>query len=298
MVVATGFFDGVHLGHRYVLEQLVSAARERDTDSCVVTFWPHPRNVLQKDARDLRLLSSMTEKKERIEALGVDRVETLNFSKEFSTLSTEQYLKDIVIGKLGGTAILLGYDNKIGFNAGSPDEIAGIAKSLGLEVIRTANVDDGDIPVSSTRIRRLLSEGNVTDANKMLGYDYSIHGVVVSGFGLGRKLGFPTANVQLYEPLKAIPAHGVYCVSVETLGSKYFGMCNIGTRPTVGDSNAPTIEVHILDFLQDIYGLDIKVSFLTRLRDEVKFPSFATLVRQLEIDRSDTRRFVKDMINQ
>lgn len=295
MVIATGFFDGVHLGHKYVLEQLVSAARERGTDSCVITFWPHPRNVLQKDARDLRLLTSLSEKKGLIEALGVDRVEVIPFTKEFSTLSTADYLKDIVIGRLGGTAVLLGYDNRIGCNAGSPDDIAALASSLGLEVIRAREIDAGGQAVSSTRIRTALSSGDVALAGQLLGYDYCLHGVVVSGNGLGRKLGFPTANVQLYEPLKAVPSRGVYCVGVETLGRRYAGMCNIGVRPTVGDNNAPTVEVNILDFAQDIYGLDIKLSFFGRLRDEEKFPSLPALKAQLGKDREETRKFVNQM---
>lgn len=295
MVVATGFFDGVHLGHRYVLEQLVSAARERGTDSCVVTFWPHPRNVLQKDARDLRLLTSLAEKSGLIKNMGVDRVEVIPFTQEFSGLSTDRYLNEIVIERLGGTAILLGYDNRIGCDAGSPDEIAEIASSLGLEVIRADKIDEGDVAVSSTRIRSALSSGDVAAANRLLGYDYCIHGVVVAGNGLGRKLGFPTANVRLYEPLKAIPARGVYCVSVEALGRRYAGMCNIGVRPTLGDNNASTIEVNILDFSRDIYGLDVKVSFLCRLRDEIRFSSLDELAGQLGRDREATRKFVSEM---
>ncbi len=295
MVVATGFFDGVHVGHKYVLTQLVSAARNRGTESCVITFWPHPRNVLQKGARDLRLLTSLAEKKELIGACGVDKVEVIPFTRDFSGLSTKDYLKRIVIDSIGGTAILLGYDNRIGCNAGSPDEIAKIASDLGLEVIRAEQVDAGEAAISSTRIRNALSAGDVQAANLLLGYDYSIRGVVVRGNGLGRKLGFPTANIQLYEPLKAIPARGVYCVAVETIGNKYAGMCNIGVRPTVGDNNASTVEVNILDFSQDIYGLDVKLSFLGRLRDEEKFPSLSALTDRLGKDMEATRRFVNKM---
>lgn len=290
MIIATGFFDGVHLGHRKVIGQLVEAARARGDRSMVVTFWPHPRNVLQKDARNLRLLTSLDEKKKMLAALGVDVVQVVDFTKEFSGLTTEEYLRDYVIGRFGGKAILLGYDNRMGSNSGSTDEIADLASSLGLEVIRCGEVRDEtsgeDQGISSTRIRDSLLLGRVEDASRMLGYDYSLLGVVVAGNHLGRTIGFPTANMQLYEPLKLIPERGVYLVSVETLGRKLYGMCNIGFRPTVGPGSSLTIETNIFDFDEEIYGLDLRVSFLRRIRSEVKFASVGLLKEQLTIDRA------------
>lgn len=291
MVVATGFFDGVHLGHRFVIARLVEAARERGEESMVVTFWPHPRNVLQDGARNLRLLTSLEEKKALLASLGVDHVEVIGFTKEFSQLSTEQYLRDVIKERLGGTAILLGYDNRMGRNPASPDEIQKIAESVGLDVIRTdsVSVPEGTV-ISSTQIRRLLSEGNVGDAARMLGYGYNIHGVVVAGNQLGRTIGFPTANMQLYEPLKLLPANGVYKVEVETLGSKFLGMCNIGNRPTVSNTSSVSIETNIFDFDEYIYGLDMRITFLRKIRDEIRFTNLEELKEQLKKDREEARK--------
>ena len=286
MVVATGFFDGVHLGHRQVIKQLVEAAAVRGVESIVLTFWPHPRNVLQKEARDLRLLTTLQQKKEMLLSLGVDHVEVLPFTKDFSTVTVEQYLRETVIGKFGGTAILLGYDNRIGCDAKDADHVARVAESVGLEVIRAEMlVSDSGVAVSSTKIRGRLAEGDVTGAAEMLGYNYTLHGVVVAGNRLGRTIGFPTANIQLYEPLKLVPANGVYFVHVRTLGRELYGMCNIGHRPTVGEGNARTIETNIFGFDEDIYGLDMEISFIQKIRDEIRFDSLDALRERLDIDR-------------
>ena len=286
MVVATGFFDGVHLGHRQVIKQLVEAAAVRGVESTVITFWPHPRNVLQKEARDLRLLTTLQQKKEMLLSLGVDHVEVLPFTKDFSTVTVEQYLRETVIGKFGGTAILLGYDNRIGCDAKDADHVARVAESVGLEVIRAEMlVSDSGVAVSSTKIRGRLAEGDVTGAAEMLGYNYTLHGVVVAGNRLGRTIGFPTANMQLYEPLKLVPANGVYFVHVRTLGRELYGMCNIGHRPTVGEGNARTIETNIFGFDEDIYGLDMEISFIQKIRDEIRFDSLDALRERLDIDR-------------
>ena len=286
MVVATGFFDGVHTGHRLVIEQLVKAAAVRGDESMVVTFWPHPRNVLQKEARSLRLLTSLAEKKEILLAMGVNRVEVLPFTKEFSAMTTEGYLRKLM-ADFGVKAILIGYDNKMGSDAEGADQVARTAENLGLEVIRTDMVpSELGYAVSSTKIRERLEAGDVKAAADMLGYQYSVHGVVVAGNRLGRTIGFPTANMQLYEPLKLVPGNGVYFVKVETLGRELYGMCNIGCRPTVGEGNARTIETNIFGFDEDIYGLDIKITFVRKIRDEVKFDSLDALRQQLECDRN------------
>ena len=285
MVVATGFFDGVHVGHRLVIEQLVRAAAERGDESMVITFWPHPRNVLQKEARSLRLLSTLAEKEAMIRQLGVDRFEVLCFTKDFSAMTTEEYLRHIM-KEYGAKSILLGYDNRMGSDATDPDQVARTAEELGLEVIRTEMVPaQQGYAVSSTKIREKIEEGEVEAAAQMLGYGYSLHGVVVAGNRLGRTIGFPTANMQLYEPLKLVPGNGVYFVKVKTLGRDLYGMCNIGHRPTVGTGNARTIETNIFGFDEDIYGLDMDVTFISKIRDEVKFDSLDALKHQLECDR-------------
>ncbi|MBQ9173137.1 MAG: riboflavin biosynthesis protein RibF [Bacteroidales bacterium] len=286
-VISTGFFDGVHLGHRLVIDTLTSEAKRRGEESVVLTFWPHPRTVLQDGARDLRLLSTLKEKVSLLESLGVDRVEVIRFTREFSRLSTEEYLRDVVKGKYGGTAMLLGYDNRMGRDAGSPDSIAETARSLGIEVIRTDSVpsEKEHRAISSTLIRSLISEGKVEEASSLLGYKYSLLGVVVAGNRLGRTIGFPTANMQLYEPLKLVPGNGAYLVDVEVLGKKYRGMCNVGVRPTVGNSLSRTIETNIFGFDEDIYGLDLEIRFVRKIRPEMKFSSLEELSRQLSLDR-------------
>ena len=285
MVVATGFFDGVHVGHRLVIEQLVQAAAVRGDESMVITFWPHPRNVLQKEARMLRLLTTLAEKKQLLHDLGVDHVEVLPFTKDFSAMTTEEYLR-LIMEQYGVRTVLLGYDNRIGSDAKDSDQVAATAEGLGLEVIRTEMVpSEHGYAVSSTKIRQRLEAGDVQGAADMLGYEYSLHGVVVAGNRIGRTIGFPTANMQLYEPLKLVPGNGVYFVKVETVGRQLYGMCNIGHRPTVAAGNARTIETNIFGFDEDIYGLDIRISFIRKIRDEIRFDSLEQLKARLEDDR-------------
>ena len=325
-VVATGFFDGVHLGHRHVIDRLLSEAKAAGEESVVVTFWPHPRNVLQDDARNLRLLTSLQEKQLLLNGLGVDRIEIIPFTREFSRMTTETYLREVLIGRFGAGTVILGYDNRIGSDLLSSEDIVPIAERLGLRAIvespvtvslrgkgfssgpslRDPSRQAGSLPltwprvamdpegkplppegvtVSSTKIREALAEGRVGDAGAMLGYRYCLHGVVVAGNKLGRTIGFPTANMQLYDPLKMIPSNGVYAVEVETVGRHLYGMCNIGVRPTVGQGNARTIETNIFDFDEDIYGLDIRVRFIDKIRDEHQFDSLQSLASQLFLDR-------------
>lgn len=286
MVIATGFFDGVHLGHRAVISALCRVACERGEESMVVTFWPHPRNVLQQDAEGLRLLTSLDEKKEILHGLGVDRIEVLAFTKEFSRLSAEEFIRDYIVGRFGGTTLILGYDHRLG--GGPPmsrEELENLARRLGLETYRMGEEDFDGIPISSTVIRNMLKAGEIEKANDMLGYRYGLHGVVVSGNKLGREIGFPTANMELYEPLKLLPEDGAYVVEADVLGSTYYGMTNIGTRPTVSAAMKRTIETNVFDFSSDIYGLDMKLRFISRIRGEVRFDSVNDLKCRLSEDR-------------
>ena len=295
-VVTTGFFDGVHLGHRHVLEAVTSCARERGEEAVVVTFWPHPRTVLQQDARDLRLLSSLEEKKALLVAAGIDRVEVLPFTRSFAAMSAAEYLL-MLRERFGATVVVMGYDNRIGSDRKEIRDLMGdqslptALQAVGpLPFTRsraTTGIVDGQSPIyiSSTKIRETLADGDIDLANGMLGYRYGLHGVVVAGNRLGRTLGFPTANMKLYEPLKLIPAGGVYSVDVQVLGKDYRGMCNIGVRPTVGASGGLTIETNIFDFDEDIYGLDIRIAFRGRIRDERRFASLEELKVQLGQDK-------------
>ena len=296
MVVATGIFDGVHTGHRLVIQQLVEAAAARGDESMVVTFWPHPRNVLQKEARSLRLLTTLAEKKRMLLDLGVDRVEVLDFTREFSRMTTQEYLL-MLKERFGAKSVMIGYDNRMGCDAKDADQVAQIAAGAGLEVLRTEMVpSEHGYAVSSTKIRQKLEEGDMQAASAMLGYEYSLLGVVVAGKRLGRTIGFPTANMQLYEPLKLVPGNGVYFVRVKTLGRELYGMCNVGCRPTVGEGNARTIETHIFGFDEDIYGLDIQVTFLKKIRDEVRFDSLESLKNQLTKDRDACQTVIPSVV--
>ncbi|MBP5484039.1 MAG: riboflavin biosynthesis protein RibF [Bacteroidales bacterium] len=291
-VVTTGFFDGVHLGHRHVLETVVSCARERGQEAVVVTFWPHPRTVLQQDARGFRLLTSLEEKKVLLADAGIDRVEVLPFTRDFAAMKADEYIS-LLRERFDASLVVMGYDNRIGTDRLTSSEIsepgvvtvdefafAGLTASENYFSQGFANA------ISSTQIRKALEAGDVDLANTMLGYRYGLYGVVVAGNRVGRTIGFPTANMQLYEPLKLVPANGVYAVEVQVLGKKYRGMCNIGTRPTVGGTTR-TIETHILDFNEDIYGLPLQIRFLARIRDERKFPSLEALKEQLKKDAKD-----------
>ena len=302
MIATTGFFDGVHLGHRLVIERLVSLARERGDESLVVTFWPHPRAVLQDGARELRLLNTLEEKKELLRGLGVDRVEVLDFTRSFAALTAEQYLREILRDRFGVTTLLMGYDNRLGSDRLTAGALKPIAEGLEIELLELSPLSFRPEPesslsfrpseasgeISSTQIRAALESGDIASATEMLGYGYALQGVVVAGNRLGRTIGFPTANMRLYEPLKLVPGRGVYVVDVQVLGKTWRGMTNIGQRPTVGGTFT-TIETHILDFDEDIYGLPLRITFLRRLRDEVRFPSLEALKRQLEMDRDCCR---------
>ena len=285
-VAATGFFDGVHLGHQRVIGQMCAIARERGEASLVVTFWPHPRSVLQQDADRLRLLTSLQEKRMRCLSCGVDRFEVLPFSRSFSALSAEAFIRTYLVERFGVTTLILGYDHRLGHDRfENVQQMMDVVARCGVEPVRVPELTAERGAISSTRIRNALFAGDVAAAERMLGYRYELCGVVVAGNRIGRKLGFPTANMQLYEPLKLVPGNGVYAVRVDVLGSRYKGVCNIGTRPTVGMGNARTIETHILDFDEDIYGLDLRIEFCARLRDERRFDSLDLLKEQLALDR-------------
>ncbi len=290
VIAATGFFDGVHLGHRAIIEQLCSVARAQNKKSAVVTFWPHPRAILQQDAFALRLLNSLDEKREILKSLGVDEIFVLPFCKEFSKLTSKEFLQQYLIEKYEVSGLVIGYDHKLGQDVSqTQEELIGVANSLGIETFIIKEIFLGDRSISSTKIRNTILEGGVLEASKVLGYFYSLKGVVVQGNKLGRTMGYPTANMQLYEPLKLLPGNGVYCVDVEVLGEHYKGICNVGNRPTVGANNSKSVETHILDFDEDIYGLDIKIEFIEKIRDEKKFESINALKDQINLDEEFAR---------
>ncbi|MBR4809822.1 MAG: hypothetical protein IK031_06045, partial [Bacteroidales bacterium] len=221
-VIATGFFDGVHPGHRLVIDTLLSEARARGEQSVVVTFWPHPRAVLQSDADSLRYLTSQSEKMELLRGLGVDAVETIPFTRKFAAMSAGEYIR-MLVSRFGCTELVLGYDTRFGYEQAGPEQIAELAARMGLDALIAPPVCIDRMPVSSTRIREALEAGDVASAARLLGRPYRLHGVVVAGNRLGRTIGFPTANMKLYEPLMAIPKNGVYATRV-SVGDRSFAI--------------------------------------------------------------------------
>lgn len=283
-IITIGTFDGVHLGHRKILERLINNAKATNLKSTVLTFFPHPRMVLQKDV-DIKLLNTLEEKKQIMETLGLDYLIIHPFTKEFSRLSATEFVRDILVNGLKAKKIIIGYDHRFGRNrnANIHDLIAfGNTLGFGVEEIPAQEIDD--VSVSSTKIRNALLEGDIETANSYLSYAYMLTGTIGKGKGLGKKFGFPTANLQIAEEYKLIPKTGAYVVKSTLEGKECFGMMNIGFNPTV-DGTAKSIEIHFFDFDGDLYGKKIQVSILHRIRDEHKFNSIEELKQQLQKDK-------------
>ena len=290
MIATIGFFDGVHRGHRYLLEQLKAEATSAGEPSLVVTFSNHPLNVIRSGYRH-PLLSSPEEKVCLLHKAGVDRVELLDFDARMMMMDSFHFMRDVMVERFGVSRLLIGYDNRIGHDRESTfDDYVRMGREIGLDVcLARERVLDGS-KVSSSAIRDALLSGDISTANMLLGYDYSLSGKVVGGFRNGRMLGFPTANIQPLFADKLIPADGAYAVDVAVDGATYRGMLNIGYRPTYSNGKDKSIEVHIIDFSGDIYAESISVSFRRFLRSERKFDSIDQLRMQLLADREEARK--------
>jgi len=292
-VVTIGTFDGVHLGHRAVFRKMMRDAKTLNGETVVITFYPHPRLVLNKDVGNLKFINTEKKKIERIEAAGIDHLIIINFTKEFSELSSEQFLKRYVVDKVNPKKIVIGYDHHFGKNRrGTFDLLLNLGHRYNFSVEKVEPLIIDGITVSSTKIRDLLKEGKVAEANRLLGYEYSITGKVVHGNGIGRTIGFPTANISIKDEYKLIAANGVYACRVEVEKEKFNGMGNIGTRPTI-DHGELTIEVNIFDFNKDIYHKEITISFVKRMRNEIKFDNLQALKKQLIKDKENTLSLLK-----
>lgn len=281
-----GFFDGVHQGHRFLIDRLCRIARERGMRSMVITFARHPRQVLQTDWQP-QLLSTLDEKRELLRQTGVDRVEVLQFDVAMSELSAHDFMQQVLKERLGVELLLTGYDNRFGHNRVEGfDDYVNYGRELGIEVMAGEPLAVKDTNVSSSRIRKLLQEGDVADAALCLGYPYPLSGCVVHGEQIGRQLGFPTANLALDDACKLIPERGVYAVSVSIEGDStvYGGMMNIGRRPTF-EGHHTTLEVHLLQYSGDLYGKRLTVRFIARLREERPFPDRDALIAQMNEDK-------------
>jgi riboflavin kinase/FMN adenylyltransferase len=291
-VVTVGTFDGLHVGHQRIISRMKEIASEKNGDTVLVTFDPHPRLVLNASPTELRFISSQKRKMQLLENFGIDHMIVIPFTREFSKTPSEVFIKKYLVDRVHVKKLIVGYDHHFGRNReGDYQQLIETGKQYGFEVEEIAAQYINDIAVSSTKIRNALMEGNVKLANKMLGYQYSISGTVIEGNKIGRKIGFPTANIDVDDKYKLIAAGGVYACKVGINGKIYNGMGNIGTRPTVGINGLVT-EVHIFDFNETIYGQEIIIYFIDRIRDERKFADLETLKKQLKNDEVETRKLL------
>ena len=285
-VATVGFFDGLHAGHRFLIEELKSLAKAQNRISVVVTFVKHPRKVLNSDFQP-ELLTTLPEKLTQLESTGIDACVVLNFSTDMARLSAYDFLKSVLLEQFNVHTLLVGHDHRFGHNrADGFPEYKKYGEALGIEVIQaTRYTTSKDEHISSSEIRLALLKGEIEQANRLLTYPYSICGKVIEGFKVGRKIGFPTANIKLEDPDKLIPAIGVYAVYVKWNKRRYKGMLNIGHRPTLDNGENISIEVHIIDFEEDIYNQALIIEFIQKIRDEQKFKGVEELIEQLQKDK-------------
>jgi riboflavin kinase / FMN adenylyltransferase len=285
-IVTTGTFDGVHVGHKKIISRLQSIADSTQGETVILTFHPHPRLVLFPDDNDLRLLNTQEEKIELLAKIGIQHLIVIPFNKEFSRISSLDFVRSILVKQIGVKKLVIGHDHHFGRNReGSFEHLKEFGPLYGFDVEEIPVQDIDNVAVSSSKIRQALLEGNIKVANEYLGYPYSLSGSVVKGKQRGRTIGFPTANILVNESRKLIPATGVYAVKVVIRGTVYSGMMNIGNRPTVGGGSL-TIEVNIFDFDTSVYDEKITVQFIGRIRNEQKFEHLEALKAQLVIDKT------------
>jgi riboflavin kinase / FMN adenylyltransferase len=294
-VVTIGTFDGLHIGHTEIIDTLKSKAKELGLASVVITFYPHPRTIVATEFK-LKLLTPLEEKKKLFEKFGVDYLFIVSFTKEFSKKSYKDFFDEILVNSVNAKHLVIGYDHKFGKDRdGDINKLVEYTKdnSIGITVVGPKEIEDET--VSSTKIRNALLSGDLATANKMLGRYYFLDGIVVEGANRGRTLGFPTANLGLKEDNKLVPCNGVYLVNVKVQNSTHFGVANIGLRPTFNHVREPIVEVFILDFNDDIYGRNISVEFIKRIRDEKKFSSKEELEKNIKLDVENARKIIKDI---
>lgn len=291
--VTIGTFDGVHYGHQKIIEKVVFEAQKAHKKSVVLTFFPHPRMVLQKDA-SVKLINTIDERAQLLEKIGLDYLIIHPFSKEFSRMTSLEFVRDILVNQLNISKLIIGYDHHFGKNReGNITQLTEYSHLYGFKVEEIPAQDIDDVSVSSTKIRRALDTGNLKTANHYLGYHFMLTGTVVNGKKLGGKIGYPTANIHVEESYKLIPKTGVYVVKSILKNQPVFGMMNIGNRPTV-DGNYQTIEVHFFDVNQDLYGKKITIELLYFLRDEQKFDSIELLKNQLKKDEENAKNYLQN----
>jgi len=293
-IATLGTFDGVHLGHGKIIKRLIENASDEKFESLVLTFFPHPRMVLQNDG-SIKLLNTIEERAVLLEKAGLDNLIIHPFDQKFSQMEAEEFVKTILVDKFHIKKIIIGHDHRFGRNRSADiNDLVAFGKIYNFEVEQISAEEIDAVSISSTKIRKALDSGNVSLANEYLGYNYFLTGKVIQGKQLGRTINFPTANIKIEEEYKLIPQNGVYIVKSFIDEKLVYGMMNIGTNPTV-DGKQQSIEVHYLDFEGDLYDKKIAVELLQRIRSEEKFPSFDALKLQLENDRNTAKDFIKNL---
>ena len=291
VVLTTGTFDGVHIGHQKIIKRLKEVADLCNGETVLLTFHPHPRSVLQPDAA-LKMLTTMDEKISLLERFGLDHLIIHPFDKAFSRTTSLEFVRDLLVNQLGVQKLVIGYDHHFGRNReGSFEHLMEFGPLYGFDVEEIAALDVDHVNVSSTKIRNALLNGDLDTSRTYLSYDYSITGTVIKGKQLGRNIGYPTANLDIAQQTKLIPSNGVYAVDCEVNGLTYHGMLNLGTNPTV-EADGRKLEVHLFQFSEDIYGQQLKVTFKHRIRDEQKFDSIESLKEQLKLDEATAHRLL------
>ncbi|WP_167613990.1 bifunctional riboflavin kinase/FAD synthetase [Maribellus sediminis] len=295
-VVTIGTFDGLHKGHQLILNKLKALAAEKNGETVVFTFYPHPRVVTAPDESSLRLLTTKDEKTELFRKQGIDHLVIYPFDKAFAALSYAEFVKQILVDKMHTKCLVVGYDHKFGKNReGGFEYLQACAEKYGFEIEKLDALSVEGENISSTLIRAALQSGDIKKANHYFGHEFTLHGTVVEGKQVGRKMGFPTANIEASDKYKIIPGYGVYAVKVELDGRKHKGMLNIGTRPTFNkNADNRSIEVNIFDLSEDIYGKKITISFVAKIREEQKFPGINALIEQLKLDRESALEILKN----
>jgi riboflavin kinase/FMN adenylyltransferase len=289
-----GTFDGVHIGHKKILEKITQNTENEKYESLVLTFFPHPRMILQEESA-IKLLNTITEKIDLLEKTGIENLVIHPFDESFSRLTAEEFVREILVEQFHIQKIIIGHDHRFGRNrTANIDDLIDFGKKYGFEVEQISAQEINEISVSSTKIRNALEEGDIVLANKYLGYEYFLTGTIIKGKQLGRTIGFPTANLKIEENYKLIPRNGVYIVSSIINNKTVFGMMNIGFNPTVNGENQ-TIEIHFFDFEADLYHQKITVSLLHRIRSEQKFDSVVLLKEQLEKDQNYAKAFLNKL---
>ena len=293
-IVTIGTFDGVHLGHQKIVAQITKNADDLNCESLVLTFFPHPRMVLQ-ESTEMKQLNTLNEKIALLDNLGIDNLVVHPFDKEFSRLTAEEFVKKVLVDVFKIKKIIIGHDHRFGRNrTATIDDLINFGETYGFEVEQISAEEINEVSISSTKIRNALLEGNIELAANYLGYDYSLTGIIFKGRQLGRTIGYPTANITIEEDYKLIPNNGVYIAKSVLNGKTVFGMMNIGTRPTV-DGTKQTIEINFFDFKQDLYGQKITISLLHRMRSEQKFESIDALKNQLGKDKKTALAFIENL---